>query len=176
MPQQMGDYVSDAGMQSLLDRLFRQHQSYVSSFLPYLPRIITLTRNFRGFSCTCELSVLACCTGLRCPLARVFSIGCPLSSLPRRQPQVSVPFASVIGRKATRASICLAIIISTRTASRSGLRPVTSALCVDMSYLQTIQSTRRNERRSKKNKKNCAPVSEVGLLLLLSSKLHHLHL
>ena len=27
MPQQMGDYVSDAGMAGLLDRLFRQHQS-----------------------------------------------------------------------------------------------------------------------------------------------------
>lgn len=29
-PQQFGDYASDAGMQAILDQLFRQHQAYVS--------------------------------------------------------------------------------------------------------------------------------------------------
>lgn len=31
-PQQFGDYASDAGMQAILDRLFRQHQSYATFF------------------------------------------------------------------------------------------------------------------------------------------------
>lgn len=41
--QQFGDYVSDAGMQGILDRLFRQHQGYVTHSTGNCPRIRKFT-------------------------------------------------------------------------------------------------------------------------------------